>query len=673
MGEYEVRALREVDLTIDEGEFVAIMGPSGSGKSTLMYLLGCLDTPTAGSYRLGGVELSKLDDARLSRVRNRQIGFIFQQFFLLPDLNITENVALGLTYAGQARASRQAIARDLADRVGLTDWLSHRPRELSGGQMQRVAIARALASGPDILLADEPTGNLDSRTSREIMQLFHDLNAEGRTVILVTHDPNVSGQARRVISLLDGEVVSDERRSTGIEHAADPTPGASAEPSGSRDGASGGHGRAVSTVAPDTPHHQAPLARLRLADLVAMSLREGLLVHKLRSMLTMLGIIFGIAAVISMNAITEGGKDQQLEQLRQIGMNNIQVRDLELKAARLLRERRVNPRGVTLQDLEHLLRHVPGIAAAAAWKSVLAELSFGDRTIEDANTLGVYGDFESVVNYHVAAGRFIDDDDEKGARRVCVVGPRIADELTQGEDPLGKVFIIGDQPFVVVGVMEQKAFTASDIADVSITNRNRDVYVPYKVMRLYFRKDSKDSELDVISLRMDSDEQLIDESDLIRYIMEDLHLGADDFGVYVPLEKLKQAQETKRVFNVITVVIAGISLIVGGIGIMNIMLATVTERTREIGIRRAIGAARRNVLGQFLTESLLIALFGGMLGIVAGVLGGLIVQQFIGFRVAFSPFIMALAAIVSMAVGIAFGIYPAYLAAHKDPVEALRN
>ncbi|MAE66209.1 MAG: hypothetical protein CMJ18_18215 [Phycisphaeraceae bacterium] len=646
MGEHDVRALEAVDLVIAEGEYIAIVGPSGSGKSTLMYLLGCLDTPTSGRFRLRGREISSLDDRALSRVRNREIGFVFQQFHLLAELDVTENAGLGMTYAGVERAARRKRAASVAADLGLADRMAHHPTQLSGGQMQRVAIARALAGDPHLLLADEPTGNLDSRTSREILDVFRRLNDEGKTIVMVTHDARVAAEADRVVTLGDGRIVSDEsaRRDGAVTALVDPA--------ADRGGAGPG---------------------LRLGDLMRIALREGLLAHKLRSFLTMLGIIFGIAAVIAMTAITEGGKRQQLDQLRQIGMNNIQVRDLDLEAARLLRQRRLNPRGVTVDDLEHLRRHVEGVEAVTAWKGILAELRHGSHLVEDARTLGVTGSFESVVNYYVAQGRFLEPSDEQEQRRVCVLGPAIADALGLGPEPLGRVVIIGDQPFVVVGLMEHKPFSESSIGDVGVVDRNRDVYVPYDVLRLYFRKDSKASELDVISLRMDSDERLLDRSKLIRYIVGQLHRGAEDFGVFVPLEKLKQARQTKDVFNVIIIVIAGISLIVGGIGIMNIMLATVTERTREIGIRRAIGASRRDTMAQFLAESSLIALFGGLLGIVTGLLGGVAIQQAFGFPVAFRPAIMVAAAVISMGVGVAFGLYPAWLAANKDPVEALRN
>ena len=651
-----VQALRGVDLTIRAGEFLAIVGPSGSGKTTLMYVLGCLDQPTAGSYRLCGEEIAQLDDAGLSRIRNRRIGYVFQQYNLLAELDVVENISLGLVYGGVPPAKRRGTGERLAEGLGLGHRLDHTPRQLSGGQMQRVAIARGLACGPQIILADEPTGNLDSKTGAEIMAVLRDLHAGGATVVLVTHDPAIAAQAERVVRIVDGLIVSDEVSTTGVAAtaAAHPLTGvlAVAEPSALGPAAHNGIG---------------------WRDLLRIALHEGLLAHKLRSFLTMLGIVFGVAAVIAMTAITEGGKRQQLEQIRQIGMNNIQVKSLDLDGTRLMRVRRVNPAGLTLDDLGEIRQHISGIGAATAWKGIKAEIRYGDKVYDRAATLGVTGDFQSVVNFRIGSGRFLDARDEERFARVCVIGRAVAVGLGLGEQALGTPIVVGDEPFTVVGVMGDKEFGASDIADAAIPDRNRDVYLPFASLRTYFRKALRESPLDAISLRMDSDQQLLAQSQDIRRIISDLHDGADDFAVAVPLESLKQAQRTKEVFNVIIVVIAAISLIVGGIGIMNIMLATVTERTREIGIRRAIGASQRDIMRQFLAESVLISAFGGLIGVLLGVGGGLLVQLVFGFPVAFSGTIMLIATGTSMAVGVVFGIYPAYLAARMNPVDALRT
>ncbi|MBA3709452.1 MAG: ABC transporter permease [Planctomycetes bacterium] len=643
MGEHTVHALKEVDLAIEEGEFVAIVGPSGSGKTTLMYILGCLDQPTSGSYRLCGHEIANLDDRALSRLRNREIGYVFQQYNLLPDLSVVDNIGLGLTYAGTPLAQRRAVGAELAGTLGLDHRVAHTPRELSGGQMQRVAIARGLSGRPHLILADEPTGNLDTKTGAEIMDVLRKLNTDGHTVVLVTHDPTVAALARRVVRIVDGVIVSDER--------SDAAPAK----------------RESTRAAPTTA------GRVTDADVLRIALHEGILAHKLRSFLTMLGIIFGIAAVIAMTAITEGGKERQLEQIRQIGMNNIQVRGLDLEGSRLMRLRRLSPNGVALSDLQAVTTYVPGIEAASAWKAIKAEVRLGDRAVDDANTLGVTGDFQSVVNFHVGKGRFLDARDEETFARVCVLGDGVAKRLGLEGDAWNATVILGDEPFTVVGVMAGKRFTESDIADVSIQDRNKDVYLPYSSLRTYFRKDERASRLDAISLRMDSDEHLLERSLAIKRIVGDLHNDAEDFAISVPLESLKQAQRTKEIFNVIIIVIAAISLIVGGIGIMNIMLATVTERTREIGIRRAVGASRRDILRQFLAEALLISLFGGLLGLALGLTAGFLIEALFGFAVAFNLWIMALATLTSMGIGVAFGLYPAWLAAHMNPVDALRN
>ncbi len=670
MGDTEVHALAHIDLAIHEGEFVAIVGPSGSGKTTLMYLLGLLDRPSGGSYRLDGREVASLGDRQRSRLRNRSIGYVFQQYHLLPGLSVVDNIGLGLAYAGETRHARRAAGERFAAQLGLAHRTAHTPRELSGGQMQRVAIARGLACRPRLILADEPTGNLDSKTGAEIMALLRELHGQGHTIVLVTHDPTVARQASRMVRIVDGAIVSDERVESppavdaglgGAAPAAAPAPGGEA---------------ALAASAAEAPRPQpsaAAATRVLIADLLRMALHEGILAHKLRSALTMLGIVFGIASVIAMTAITEGGKRSQLEQLRQIGMNSIQVRTLDLAGPRLMRARRANPRGLTADDLGDIVQYLPGVTASTAWKSVRAELRAGEHAVEDASTLGVLGDFQEVANFHVGEGRFLTPRDGELRARACVLGAAIADALGLGGQPCGKIILVGDEPFTVVGVMGRKRFSESEIADISVPDRNREVYIPYATLRSYFRHEERESELDAISLRMDTDARLLERSQMVKRILDGLHDSADDVAVAVPLESLKQAQRTKEVFDIIIVVIAAISLIVGGIGIMNIMLASVTERTREIGIRRAVGASRTDILGQFLCESALISSLGGALGLALGIVAGLAIQAVFGFPVAFVWWIMAVAVASSMAIGIGFGIYPAHLAARMDPVEALRS
>ncbi len=642
MGQHVVRALDGVDLDIHSGEFVAIIGPSGSGKSTLMYLLGCLDRPTGGQYWLGGEEVSALSDVQLSRTRNRDIGFVFQEYNLLSELNVLENVSLGLVYRGTPRRSRLNAAEVLAGRLGLDGRQDHNPNELSGGQMQRVAICRALSGSPHLLLCDEPTGNLDSVTGREIMDVFHELHAQGNTIIMVTHDPKVAAQAERVVRIEDGKIHSDERKETARK-------------------------------APVEPKVRQVSRNVRWFDIARIAIREGLLAHKLRSLLTMLGIVFGIASVIGMTAITEGGKRQQLEQIRQIGLNNIQIIDTQLDGERLRQARQRNPFGISDRDIEAVRRELPGIERLAAWKRIKAVVT-RDRTRADAaRVLGVTGDFQEVVNFFVGRGRFLNQRDAEECRRVCVLGVAIAEALGISDEPLGQTLVIGDQIFVVVGIMQNRPFTASTVKDVNIVNRNLDVYIPHSVADRYYPRVKRAGTYDSVSLRMASSEQLVADSQHLERVVRSLHNDSDDFAVSVPLENLRQSQKTKEVFNVIITVIAGMSLLVGGIGIMNIMLASVSERTREIGIRRAVGAPRNEVLKQFLAEACVISVIGGILGVLTGVLGGELVAVLFQFPVAYSTLIMGISVGVAMAVGIGFGLYPAWTAARMDPVEALRG
>ena len=665
VGDTEVRALDGVDLTIHPGEFVAIVGPSGSGKSTLMYLLGCLDRPTAGSYRLEGREIATATDTDLSRVRNRAIGYVFQSFNLLPTLSVTDNVALGLVYAGAPLAERTAQANGYAERFGLGQRLEHKPLELSGGQMQRVAIARGLAARPHLILADEPTGNLDSKTGAEILNAFRSLHAEGHTIIIVTHDPQVAAQAARQIRIVDGKITADEANADFVRGK----PVVTTAPEESRPTSGVYSGGLQATTRGDAEG-------VRPGDLLRMAWHEGLAAHPLRTALTMLGIVFGIAAVIAMTAITEGGKEEQLRQIRQIGASNIQIRSLDLEGTRLARVRRVNPDGVSAADFAAVREaFTPSgeLTAGTAWKGLKAELKHGEKSVDWANVLGVVGTFETVVDFHVGTGRFLVEADEAERRRVCVLGSAVAEGLFGDADPLGQVVVVGDEPFTVVGVMGRKGFSAGGVGDTAVVDRNNDCYLPHASLRAYFRKLERDSPFDAISLRMDGDAGLLEQSERVRRMITELHQGADDFAVAVPLEALRQAQRTKEVFNVIIVVIAAISLVVGGIGIMNIMLASVTERTREIGIRRAVGASRSDIMRQFLAEAVLIATAGGLLGLFLGVGAALLIQAVFAFTVTFNGWIMVVATATSMAIGIGFGLYPAWKAARMDPVEALRT
>ena len=524
-GDQAVLALAATDCTIHHGEFVAIVGPSGSGKSTLMYVLGCLDSPTAGSYDLAGHDVGALGDAALSRVRNSSIGYVFQQFFLLSELTVIENIALGLAYAGVDRQTRHARAQALAEQLGLGHRLTHKPLELSGGQMQRVAIARALAGEPHLILADEPTGALDSKTGDDIMAVFRGLHARGRTVILITHDQEIAAQADRVIRLVDGHIVSDERTAAAIAEKND---GHKAE--ANADNAQSG------TV---TDQQAASLQQSLNAnrggmgwrDLLRTALREGVLAHKLRSFLTMMGVIFGIAAVIIMTAITEGGKQQQLTQIRQIGLNSIQIHSRELQGSELLQARRMNDRGLNLDDLKVLREQVPDVLASYAAKTIPAELRAGRELISDVQIYGIEGDLPAVTNTAIGQGRFLDAVDSAGFRRVVVVGAGVADDIAAAvgkntSEIIGHDILLGDEVARVVGILAPRTYGDAGIKDVSIPDRNRHVYVPFATAQRYIAQPARASELDTIGLFMAAEDSLVVRSQLVAHLLRGMHNDA---------------------------------------------------------------------------------------------------------------------------------------------------
>lgn len=652
MGDSLVAALDDVSLDVYPGDFLMIVGSSGSGKSTLMHLLGLLDVPTDGIMSIDGKSMGECSEAELSWMRNEHIGFVFQQFNLLNDLNVVENIALPLVYRGVSPEKRTSRAKEYAERLGLGKRLNHLPKELSGGQLQRIAIARALVGNPDIILADEPTGNLDSATSREIMQILFDLNAQGHTIIMVTHDPRQAEMGTRKVTLLDGKIIEDVDGQRKPERE-----------------------KAQKIQRGDGGQHKA----LGLADLLRIGVKEGLLAHQLRTFLTMLGIIIGISSVIAMSSFSLGSKKKQADQIRALGANLVRVIDKQYENERLVETRVRGSSGLSRQDIRALKEAIPEIERTAAVREVKLNAVYSGVLL-NPRILGVEGDYLEVNNLSVGSGRFFDAADAAASARVVVLGSGIAQKIREvrermdiKEPLLGDTILLSGNPYVVVGILADKAMDLDELEATSASDPNRDVLMPLETLLTRTSRLELRSEIDEIQLQLKDEDMLAKAGRAVRAILDMSHGGQTDYDMVVPMDLLKQKQQSQRLLDILTFCISSISIVVGGIGIMNIMLASVTERVREIGIRRAIGATKMDIMRQFLTESMTISVTGGIFGVFLAAVVVVFTCYFIGLPVVFSLPLLLTALVASTCTGLVFGIYPAYQAANKNPVDSLRS
>jgi len=645
IGKLEVIALREVSFDIERGEFVSIMGPSGSGKTTLMHILGCLARPTSGEYYLDGRLVNTLDDNELALIRNQRIGFVFQLFNLLPRMTALDNVELPMLYSGVSGDERKSRARLALEAVGLKARTYHYPNELSGGEQQRVAIARALVNDPEILLADEPTGNLDSQSGREVMSTFKSLHEQGKTVIVVTHDPEVASYADRVLHIRDGKIEKDERLRSHKIYV--------------------GNNKPVSH-----PKNSSFLGSL-LTGLV--SGYRAILHNRLRSLLTVLGIVIGVAAVIGMLGVGEGAKRHITTEIEKLGANVVMVFNMPPRTKEEALEWRGRSKGLTYADAIAIKAKCTAVdyVAPEIRRNVVAR--YLDNEYE-AEVIGTTPEYQLIRNHWPEYGRFINEDDLESWAKICVLGKNVKKELFGDEDPIGKEIKLEGERFTVVGVMQEKgAFGWLRFDD--------QIFVPILTMQKRFTGDDR-----VQMILVQSKPNLADTaSQQVRQLLLDRHNKVEDFAIRSQEEFRQTIEKTVGTFKIMLAGIAAISLIVGGIGIMNIMLVSVTERTREIGLRKAVGARRRDIMIQFLIESTMLSVTGGIIGILLGTLfantiGNLMVgagmfgpprlwgggQSVVTFSSVLLAFMFA------VTVGIFFGMYPARKAACMDPVEALR-
>jgi macrolide transport system ATP-binding/permease protein len=637
-GEGTVVALKDIDLTIGTGEMVAIVGASGSGKSTLMNILGCLDQPTAGSYRVQGRETASLDADELSALRREHFGFIFQRYHLLPELSALGNVEIPAIYAGQPADDRRERAAGLLDRLGMADRLAHKPGQLSGGQQQRVSIARALMNGADVILADEPTGALDTQSGEEVLRILRELHDDRKTVIIVTHDMDVAGMADRIIELRDGAIVSDRR----TDRKKDP---------GER------------PVRPADPRHGAPShgARWRaLADRFREAFLMALLAmnaHRLRTFLTMLGIIIGIASVVCVVALGEGSRQKVLTNISSLGTNTLEI--FPGKDFGDVRSGKITT--LVVADANALARQTYA-AAVTPTVSTSSTVRYG---AEEASALvnGVGDQYFAAKGLAVLDGRLFDSDSVRRYAQDAVIDENTRKTLfpDAAESPVGAVILLGNVPVRVVGVVQarQGGFGGS---------QNLAVYLPYTTVQARFLGTTT---LRSITLRVADDTDTDVAEQAVTTFLTARH-GTKDFFILNTDDIRATITSTTETLTLLIASIAVISLIVGGIGVMNIMLVSVSERINEIGVRMAVGARQGDILQQFLIEAVLVCLIGGFLGIAAALAFGAVFSM-VGssFSLIYSTTSIVLAFLCSSLIGVAFGYLPARNASRLDPVVAL--
>ncbi|ENG6107880.1 MacB family efflux pump subunit [Serratia liquefaciens] len=631
-GDQNVTVLKEINLSIAQGEMVAIVGASGSGKSTLMNILGCLDRPSEGDYQVAGRSTARLDRDSLAELRREHFGFIFQRYHLLGDLSAHGNVEVPAVYAGHARSARQQRAADLLQRLGLAQRLNYRPSQLSGGQQQRVSIARALMNGGEVILADEPTGALDSHSGQEVMSILKDLHARGHTVVIVTHDMQVAEHAQRIIELSDGEIVADRRKTTA-------------------------HTVARLPIALDNAVSRWQSQRDRLYEAFKMALLA-MASQRLRTLLTMLGIIIGIASVVSVVALGKGSQQQVLANINAMGTSTLEVypgKDFgDMRSAAVQTLRATDADALAQQGYVHSV--TPTVSSSTTFR-------YGNQSVSGAVN-GVGEQYFLVRGYSIDSGMAFNRHSVDQLMQEAVIDENTRNKLfPHGANPLGEVILLGSLPCRIIGVAAKKQSGFG-------SDENLNVWIPYTTA---MKRMLGQSYLKSITVRVNDDIDLTSAEDGVTRLLSQRHGGKDFFVMNT--DSIRQTiEKTTATLTLLVSMIALISLVVGGIGVMNIMLVSVTERTREIGVRMAVGARASDIMQQFLIEAVLVCLLGGTLGVLLSLGIGVVFSQFSdNFTMVYSTESIVAAFICSTLIGVIFGFFPARRAAGMDPIHALER
>lgn len=625
-GELTTQVLHGIDLDIQPGEFVAIVGSSGSGKSTLMNILGCLDKPTAGTYEFRGRSVSNLDHDELAALRRDAFGFVFQNYNLLAAADAVANVELPAVYSGHPPQERRERAKALLSQLGLAERLDHKPGQLSGGQQQRVSIARALMNGGDIILADEPTGALDSQSGKDVMALLEELSRQGHTIILITHDAKVAAHADRLIEIKDGHIISDQKKP---ELAAPITP--KVTPARGKGSLINDLGEAFATAG------------------------RSLKANVFRTMLTLLGIVIGVASVISMLAIGQGAQQEVVDRISSMGSNLLSVfpgapnQRGRWSVASLMPED-----ADAINELPNILAAVPELTG----NQTLRRAGFDQQTSVNAT----YPAYPLARNWYPEHGSFFTEEDEQLTNTVAVIGKTVARQMFPDRDPLGEFLLVNNVLFRVIGVMQERGASpwGQDQDDV--------VLVPFSTgsLRLFGQRYVRN-----VTVAVDDTNFMHETEQEVHNLLLERH-GVEDFTIRNMASIIETQTETENTMTVLLGVIAVISLVVGGIGVMNIMLVSVTERTREIGVRMATGARRLHIMQQFLIEALTVSLIGGVLGVAIGLSATAVIGS-LGTPVLYATAPVVLAFACAFLTGLIFGFLPARKASRLDPVQALSS